>query len=104
MTQHLHSTMSMRVIAAVLSLVSPGPVVHADPVLQSDVDMPGFDYSNFDLPRASARMCQEACFNDVQCRAWTFVRPAVYGARAACWLKNRVPEAQPNHCCISGVR
>lgn len=87
-----------------LVLISTGPVFGTGGAFQRDVDMPGFDYSNLDLPRPSARLCQEACFNDEQCRAWTYVHPAVYGTRAACWLKSRVPEAQPNRCCISGVR
>jgi PAN domain-containing protein len=93
-------------VAAALcfAFISTGPALAAAPSLQVDVDMPGFDYGNFDLPKPSARLCQEACFNDERCRAWTFVHPAIYGARSACWLKSRVPEAQPNRCCISGTR
>jgi hypothetical protein len=85
------------------------PPLFADP-LPSDqsymagIDMPGKDYSHFDLPRSSARLCQAACLASEQCVAWTFVNPSLYGAHAACWLKNPVPAASPDPCCVSGIK
>lgn len=77
----------------------------AEPSLKTNLDMPGFDYRNFQLPRAAPRLCQEACLSDERCKAWTYVRPERFGsARATCWLKSRVPDEHANPCCVSGVR
>jgi hypothetical protein len=42
------------------ALVLPS-IARGEPTFQHNVDMKGFDYANFDLPRPSARLCQEAC-------------------------------------------
>ena len=88
-------------ILAALALPS---IARGEPTFQHNVDMKGFDYANFDLPRPSARLCQEACLNDDHCQAWTFVRPTQFGPHAACWLKSKVPVGQSSTCCDSGTR
>jgi len=91
-------------IVAIASVALAGSA-GADSLRLIDTDMPGFDYRHFDLPRSSPRLCQEACFGDETCRAWTFVKAGFYGdAHAACWLKNRVPDVHSDPCCISGSR
>lgn len=80
------------------------PAVTADPSRLIDTDIPGFDYRHFDLPRSSPRLCQEACLTSDVCRAWTFMKPGLYGVHASCWLKNRVPAAHADTCCVSGIR
>ncbi len=72
--------------------------------LERNVDRPGSDFQNFDLPRADPDLCERACLDNPACRAFTFVRPGVQGSNARCWLKNAVPTAVPNGCCVSGVR
>ena len=94
-------TITLAIGTVLLVLAS---AVAAEPTRLIDTDMPGFDYRHFDLPRASPRLCQEACLSDQVCRAWTFVRPKLYGIHAACWLKNRVPKSNSDTCCVSGLR
>ncbi|MGZ5437092.1 MAG: PAN domain-containing protein [Pyrinomonadaceae bacterium] len=72
--------------------------------VEDGVDRPGFDYRNFDLPQANSELCRDACANDSNCLAYTFVRPGIQGPRAKCWLKSKVPPAGQSSCCISGVK
>ena len=68
------------------------------------VDRPGSDYKNFNLSADQPSLCENQCASEAQCKAWTFVRPGVQGASARCWLKNAVPAAKSNTCCVSGVK
>jgi hypothetical protein len=77
--------------------------VTADESYLPDVDLPGYVFRNFDLPRPRPRLCESACQNDKSCRAWTFVRVGVLGPVASCFLKNQVPKPRPDDCCVSGV-
>lgn len=65
-------------------------------------DRPGGDYKNFDLDAADFNACRSACQSDQTCRGWTYVKPGVQGAKARCWLKNVLPAAFQNDCCVSG--
>jgi hypothetical protein len=67
-------------------------------------DRPGNDLRSFDLREPRPELCREACWRDPQCRAFTYVRPGVQGPTARCWLKNPVPPARINDCCLSGVK
>lgn len=93
----------LRMAVLAITLLAPTWAIN-QPAFQVDLDLPGLDYSHFDLPTPRPRLCQDACFNDARCRAWTFVRAHVFGPRSACWLKMGVPEARENNCCVSGVR
>jgi hypothetical protein len=68
-----------------------------------DTNRPGHDYKNFDLPHPEPELCRDACLNDPQCRAFTYIKPGVQGPNAHCWLKKAVPPAEHAPCCISGV-
>jgi 1-phosphatidylinositol phosphodiesterase len=72
--------------------------------LEQGIDRPGYDIQNFDLPQPRPHLCKEACERDTGCLAFTYVNPGVQGPNARCWLKNSVPPAVPNACCISGVK
>jgi len=72
--------------------------------MENNIDRPGMDYSNFDLPSANPSLCEKACDDDPSCRAFTYVRPGYQGTSARCWLKSGVPDAVPNSCCISGSK
>jgi 1-phosphatidylinositol phosphodiesterase len=71
---------------------------------EPQTDRPGSDYRSFDLRESRPELCRDACWSERQCRAFTYVRPGVQGLHARCGLKNAVPPARPNDCCLSGVR
>jgi len=85
--------------------ISPSyPVSCGDVIPHStNTDRPGQDYRNFTLSTPDWHACYEACVADTRCQAWTYVRPGVQGSQARCWLKNGVPAAHSDSCCISGV-
>lgn len=73
--------------------------------LEWDTDRRGGDYRDFDLPQADPVLCQNACAQDPQCKAWTYVRPdTMQGPVPRCWLKNTVPPPVDHDCCVSGVK
>ena len=67
-----------------------------------NIDRPGLDYRN--APSRGASDCSFVCQVENQCRAWVYVKPGIQGPSGRCWLKNAVPGAVRNSCCISGVR
>ena len=71
---------------------------------EPQTDRPGSDYRSFDLRESRPELCRDACLSERQCRAFTYVRPGVQGPHARCGLKNAVPPARPNDCCLSGVK
>jgi hypothetical protein len=71
--------------------------------MEVDTDRPGMDYKNFNLPRNLPTLCEQACKEDPNCKAWTYVNPGVQGPNARCWLKSGVPSPVKNPCCVSGV-
>lgn len=72
--------------------------------MEYNIDRRGDDYRNFELNQADARLCQSACNSESRCKAWTYVNPGIQSSRAMCWLKDRVPQAQSNSCCTSGIK
>jgi 1-phosphatidylinositol phosphodiesterase len=71
---------------------------------EPQTDRPGADYRSFDLRESRPELCRDACWSERECRAFTYVRPGVQGRHARCGLKNAVPPARPNDCCLSGVK
>jgi 1-phosphatidylinositol phosphodiesterase len=71
---------------------------------EPQTDRPGSDYRSFDLRESRPELCRDACMSERQCRAFTYVRPGAQGPQARCGLKNAVPPARPNDCCLSGVK
>ena len=69
--------------------------------MEDNTDRPGADLGHFEVTRPSE--CQAACRKDTRCRAWTYVRPRTHGPSGICYLKNGIPPASRNGCCISGV-
>ena len=68
-----------------------------------NTDRMGLDYRNIDLTQADPAQCQTICSSEAQCKAWTSVKPGVQGPKTRCWLKQSVPNATPNPCCVSGL-
>lgn len=78
------------------------PALSAD--MEADTNRVGMDYKDFDLSGPDPELCRSACLADSQCLAYTYVKPEIQGTSARCWLKSSVPPAQPDTCCISGVK
>ena len=79
--------------------VAPPP-----PNMEVDTDRPGHDYKDFALSSADPQLCLNACAGEGVCKAWTYVKPGIQGAKAHCWLKDVVPPPVNNTCCVSGVK
>jgi hypothetical protein len=85
-----------------LALVAASPAF-AQP-LERDTNRPGNDYTHVDLAAPEPERCARACEVDARCRAFTYVAPGIQGPAARCWLKDAVPAAHPDRCCVSGVK
>jgi hypothetical protein len=84
---------------------SNGEPDHDGISLEFNINRQGSDYRDFDLaPGAGPEMCRQACEDESQCRAFTYVKAGVQGANPRCWLKNTVPQAYPDDRCVSGVK
>ena len=71
--------------------------------LEPDTKRPGADYKDF--PADKPEVCQEACADDPDCKAFTYSRPDIIeGTRGRCYLKSAVPEPVGDDCCVSGVK
>ena len=81
-----------------------GVKMNARVPMESNLNLPGRDYSNFDLPKPEPALCASACAKDPQCEAYTYVRPGYQGQQARCWLKDSVPNRRSDNCCVSGVK
>lgn len=68
-----------------------------------DTNRPGSDYTSFEIDTPDPSRCADACREDKNCMAYTYVKPGVQGENAVCWLKSGVPDALPDACCVSGV-
>jgi hypothetical protein len=71
---------------------------------EDNINRRGGDYKAFDLSQDNWTLCRDACANDGNCQAYTFVRPGVQSPNARCWLKSSVPAGERDNCCISGAR
>jgi hypothetical protein len=80
------------------------PVIMPQSNLEYDTNRSGSDYRNLELAQADPAICRNECQSDSTCRSFTYVKPGVQGAKARCWLKNEVPAASANNCCVSGVK
>lgn len=84
-----------------LKVVVPPPL---PPGAVGNQDRPGNDFQAINLASASPQLCYNACQANGACVAWTYVKPGVQGPQAKCYLKNPVPAAVANNCCVSGVK
>jgi hypothetical protein len=71
---------------------------------QARFDRPGGDYASARVRSGDPAVCATRCERDSRCRAWSFTYPRSHIREAVCYLKNVVPPAKPDDCCISGVR
>jgi hypothetical protein len=73
-------------------------------VAQVGADRPGSDYATVPIRSGDPAACAARCERDGRCRAWTFSYPRTERNAATCWLKNHVPKAVRDNCCVSGIR
>jgi hypothetical protein len=92
------------VLAALALTIAAGCCAFAEPSFKPNVDLPGNDYTSFELQKPRPRLCQEVCLRDGKCEAWTYVHPGFIGPLASCWLKSKAEPPQANPCCISGTK
>jgi hypothetical protein len=81
----------------------PPPVVRMSE-REHDKDRLGGDYRGFDIRTDHIEDCENACKSDEKCAAWTYVKPGVQKPQARCYLKNVIPAASDNVCCVSGTK
>ena len=80
----------------------PG-AARVDQTMMFGIDFNGADLQSFALGRGDPALCQVACDNNPQCRAWTFIKPGVQGP-PICFLKSGVPQPGANFNLVSGMR
>jgi hypothetical protein len=64
----------------------------------------GSDYRNFTLNDADPSICRQACADENQCAAYTYVPPGRQGPKARCWLKDSAPSRSSQDGLFSGVK
>jgi hypothetical protein len=79
--------------------VTPPPAKPRMGVLEFQANRQGSDIRYFQT--ASANDCSDACLQNDECRAMTFVQGTSGGT---CWLKNTVPPNTPQQGMISSVK
>jgi len=94
---------SLFITGCVVTATGPGPGYPAAG-LEWNVNRRGADYRSFDLVTPSPETCQSTCLSEPQCVAFTYVNPGVQGPSARCWLKDNVPQPEPDSCCVSGTK
>jgi hypothetical protein len=68
------------------------------------VNYPGGDFRSIDMATSNPSACKAACDKDPRCKAWTLVKPESPGGMGYCWLKDSIPPAVAEDCCVSGVK
>jgi hypothetical protein len=72
--------------------------------LEKDVNRAGYDYRDFTPAKADPVLCAQACASESRCVAWTWVKNEPEPPTGHCWLKDTVPDAGQDECCVSGVK
>ncbi len=70
--------------------------------LEFDTDRPGGDYAQ--SAKATPESCRADCSSDLNCQAFTFVKPPAGSSAGHCFLKRIVPTVVGNTCCVSAKR
>merc|ERR1712232_92016 len=65
-------------------------------------DITGGDYNTTNVNYTDFKICEQACDDDIHCKAWTYVvRGPLY---ASCCLKSKINKAKKKDSCTSGVK
>jgi len=87
--------MSPFIVALLISIQVQGQVS-----MERNINRQASDYKS--VPTAGAEECRQACANDQNCQAYTWVPQA--GGPGPCWLKNAVPQPTAQAGYVSGVK
>lgn len=68
--------------------------------MECDTNREGSNFYNYETNNPED--CRHACNTDINCKAWTYVKPVVQGAQGHCWKKTSVPSKTSDTCCASG--
>lgn len=83
---------------------SQGQEVNANAALEMNMDRPGGDLVDFDLPAGDPNLCRARCVQEPRCRAFTYASPGAWmGGRPHCWLKQTVTPQRAKSGHQSGV-
>jgi hypothetical protein len=86
-------------------LVTIGPAgAEVEREMANGINIPGGDIASFALQDPDPAFCRQACDQNAQCRAWTFVKPGVQGSQAMCWIKGTIGGGQVDPNTISGIK
>ncbi|WNG19050.1 phosphatidylinositol-specific phospholipase C domain-containing protein [Cystobacter fuscus] len=88
----------------ITNALADAPVSTQGTSIEFNVDRPGQDYFAFEPTEATPRKCLEACFNQADCKAFTYVRPGSVAPKGRCYLKNGVPAPVASTNTDSGTR
>jgi hypothetical protein len=77
---------------------------NTQPAWRQNTNYPGGDFRSIDMATSDPTACKNACDRDSRCLAWTLVKPESPGGMGYCWLKDSIPEAIREDCCISGLK
>src|SRR5262245_41633090 len=88
-------------VAVILAIGVVSPTTAQPSSFEQNTGRPGRDYRDFEM---GAALCMSICLGEQRCRAWTYVRPGLAGPLGHCSLKDSVPQATHDPCCISGVK
>jgi hypothetical protein len=72
--------------------------------MEVNVNRIGGDYRDYEITDNNPNRCRDDCLADSRCQSFTFLRPSYRGPNGHCFLKNSIPAASQNSCCISGVK
>jgi hypothetical protein len=91
-------------LVLILAWIICGGIAGSPASAQVATDRPGNDYASVIIRSGDPIACAARCERDSRCRAWSFSYPRTERLAATCWLKNRVPRAVRDNCCVSGIR
>ena len=72
--------------------------------LEPGIDIPGSDYRNVVMNDNYPSSCRDVCNKEDRCKAWTWVKAGIQGAKPVCWLKTAVPATTKNANTVSGIK
>jgi len=92
-------------IEKIIPILAPSLAADANG-MEQNVDRPGGGVlRQFNPATDDPTLCQQACLDDEDCHAWTYVKPnTIQGPSPNCWLKPEISPPVPNNCCISGTK
>jgi PAN domain len=91
-------------VSLMILMIFVFPPAHAFTLtFESNIDRPGCDFENFEVPIPGEILCMNACGRDPTCLAWNF-DPVHFQGKLMCFLKNCNTSPQSSVGLTSGVK